>query len=184
MRKIKGNYLHNHLELPFNNITWFRLLTIISHARPSIKFSIFQDHEKMHKYYKKLTNRYKRIKDLVSLKTKETIKKNSKESFLPYLKNEKRVKIINHSRSKQFNTLNPHKSKENLEDRTIINEQYLTTNIKLHKKSVIKEVQSLKFSNIGTVTEASTKSTTAFNQKKKKHKHRHKKERTSNSQIV
>lgn len=139
----------------------------------------------MHKYYKKLTNRYKRLKDLSMNKPKETSKGSFKDNFLPYIKNEKtKIKVSKNYRPKHHDSKHRN-SKERIDDRLVSNEQYLSINLNRNKKHIIKEVKSLKFSNMGTVTEASTKSTAAFNQnKKKKHKKKKDKERSVNSQMI
>ena len=102
------------------------------------------------------------MKDLSNSKCKEIVKKSAKENLLPYINNSKRYKDVNHRRSKNHQTLKANKSKEKLEEGMILTEHFLSTSINPHKKIVVKETKNHKISNIGTITDLSTKSTTAL----------------------
>ena len=95
-------------------------------------------------------------------KCKEIVKKIAKENLLPYINNSKRYKVVNHYRSKNHQTLKANKSKEKQEEGMILTEHFLSTNINPHKKIVVKETKNRKISSIGTLTDLSTKSTTAL----------------------
>ena len=102
------------------------------------------------------------MKDLSNSKCKEIAKKRAKENLLPYINNWKRYKVVNRRWSKNRQTLKANKSKEKLEEGIILTEHFLSTSINPHKKIVVKETKNRKISNIGTITDLSTKSTTAL----------------------
>ena len=49
-------------------------MNLISKAKPTIKFSLLQHHETMHKYYKRISKKYKNYKDLWDLKSRPICK--------------------------------------------------------------------------------------------------------------